>query len=326
LVNQTNGINTKYNHNKAVIINKIKNKINNNSLFNAIVWAEKLFSTHKLHFGHGTTNARDEAVAIASYVLNLNLYEQPLTNVSLTARQINHFIKIAFLRVQTGKPLPYITNTAWFAQRRYYVDSRVIIPRSPFAELINNSFKPWIKFVPDSILDLCTGSGCIAIACCYAFSSQNSLIKIDGVDLSTRALAVAAKNLKLHNLSQKINLIQSDLFNRVPSYTYDLIVSNPPYVDEKTFRRLPKEFHFEPKMAFTAGTEGLAIVSSILRNAINFLSERGVLIVEVGYAWKKLIKLYPQIHFNWIQLKNGGEGIFMLTQKQLKKYQNYKIL
>jgi ribosomal protein L3 glutamine methyltransferase len=289
-------------------------------LSSLLCWAEKVFVKSNLCFGHGTTTAWDEAVSVASYVLNLNLYIDPLKNINLTRKQINLFIKIVTLRARTKQPLAYITKTAWFANKQYYVDQRVIIPRSPFAELINNKFKPWVKIVPNSILDLCTGSGCIALACFYAFSTIKPNIKIDGSDKSHKALKVAIKNSKLHNLENKVKFIQSNLFDNIPLYQYDLIVSNPPYVDQRTFEKLPKEFHFEPKMALLSGKHGLEIVVNILKTASKFLSKRGILIIEVGYIWKQLIKLYPKVNFTWITLNNGGEGIFLLTKKQLDYY------
>lgn len=291
-----------------------------NSLKDLLVWAEKLFIKNKLYFGHGTTTAWDEAVFIASYVLDIDLYKNNLQEQNLTKKQIDLFTKIALLRVAEKKPLAYIIKTAWFAGKKYYVDSRVIIPRSPFAELINNKFKPWVKNTPQSILDLCTGSGCIAIACFHAFAKKNSQIKIDGSDVSANAINVAKKNLKLHNLTNKINFIKSDLFNKIPDYKYDLIISNPPYVDQKTFDQLPIEFHFEPKKALVSGKVGLEIVIKILHTANKFLSNKGILIVEVGIMWNKLAKLYPQINFMWLEFNYGGEGVFLLTKKQLNDF------
>lgn len=280
-------------------------------------WAENLFIKNKLHFGHGTTTAWDEAVFIASYVLDLDLYQNTLEEQKLTKKQSNLFTKIALSRVATRKPLAYIIKTSWFAEKKYYVDSRVIIPRSPFAELIHNKFKPWIKIAPKSILDLCTGSGCLAIACFHAFAKKNYHPKIDGSDISAQAINVANKNLTLHNLEKKINFIKSDLFIKIPVYKYDLIISNPPYVDQKTFNRLPPEFHFEPINALVSGTTGLEIVIKILHTANSFLSNRGILIVEVGLMWQKLAKLYPQLDFMWLDFIHGGEGVFLLTKQQL---------
>lgn len=298
-------------------------ELNNYNLKNLLIWAQTLFIKHKLYFGHGSINAWDEAVFIASYVLDLNLYETNLKDQLLTKQQVDLFIKTASLRAKKKIPLSYIIKTAWFASKKYYVDRRVIIPRSPFAELINNRFNPWLKVKsqPKRILDLCTGSGCIAIACYHEFSKNNPLLRIDASDISSNALKVAKKNLKLHKLSaSQIKLIKSDLFNNIPKIKYDLIVSNPPYIDEITFSKLPKEFHFEPKLALVSKENGLQIVIKILQQANQFLTKQGILVVEVGNMWKKLIKLKPRINFTWIELKNGGEGIFVLTKEQLDNY------
>ena len=286
-------------------------------------WAENLFIANKLYFGHGTETAWDEAVFIASYVLDLDLYKENLEDRLLTKKQLVKLQKLAFDRVEQQQPLAYIIKTAWFAGKKYYVNPKVIVPRSPVAELINNKFKPWFKQPPTKILDLCTGSGCIAIACFHALVTKNSRINIDASDICSEALKIAKRNLELHNILNKINLIKSDLFNKIPqdnNHKYDLIISNPPYVDQKTFDQLPKEFYFEPKKALLAGLTGLELVTKILNNANKFLSKDGVLIVEVGVNWKKLAKLYPKINFMWLEFHNGGEGVFLLTKQQLDMY------
>ena len=281
-------------------------------------WAEKLFISNKLYFGHGTETPYDEAVFIASHVLNIDLYKEDLIDQKLTAQQITKLQKIALIRAKQKQPVAYIIKTAWFAGKKYYVTPKVIIPRSPIAELINNKFKPWLKKTPTRVLDLCTGSGCIAIACFHEFINENPNIKIDAIDICSDALKVAKKNLKLHN-SFSVKLIKSDLFNNIPNdnnHKYDLIISNPPYVDQKTFNKLPSEFYFEPKKALLAGPSGLELVIKILNNANRFLAKNGILIVEVGVNWKKLAKLYPKIKFTWLKFNNGGEGVFLLTKKQ----------
>jgi ribosomal protein L3 glutamine methyltransferase len=287
-----------------------------------LAWAEKLFIQHELFFGHGTASAWDEAVFIASYVLDLDLYQVDLPDQDLTKKQINLFKKIVNKRITTKQPLPYIINTAWFAGKKYYIDHNAIIPRSPLAELINNEFKPWLKQPPTSVLDLCTGSGCIAIACHHELQQiYNNKIKfkITASDVSLSALKIAQKNLALHNIST-VTLIKSDLFARIPEYQYDLILSNPPYVDQKTFDNLPEEFHYEPKLALVSGKTGLEIVIKILQQASNYLANNGILIVEVGYLWEKLVRLYPQVNFTWLDFEFGGEGVFLLTKQQLIKY------
>lgn len=291
------------------------------TLSDFLSWAEKLFIANKLFFGHGTQNAWDEAVFVASYVLEIDLYKEDLVDCVLTKNQIIKLKKIVLARINTKKPLAYILKTAWFAGRQYYVTSKVIVPRSPIAELINNKFRSEInKKKSIKILDLCTGSGCIAIACYYALSQPNINLKIDASDICSHALNIAKKNLKLHDLLDKINLIKSDLFNNISKnnkHKYDLIISNPPYVDQKTFDNLPTEFYAEPKKALLAGITGFELVHKILNEAGQFLTETGILIVEVGVNWKKLVKLYPNINFKWLKFNNGGEGVFLLTKKQL---------
>ena len=299
----------------------VKTKTKTKTLADFLRWAEKLFITNKLYFGHGTQTAWDEAVFIASHVLDLDLYRESLEDRLLTKQQLVKLQKIALARVEKHQPLAYIIKTAWFAGKKYYVTPKVIIPRSPIAELINNKFKPWVNHAPARILDLCTGSGCIAIACFHALVVDNLQVKIDASDICIEALKIAKKNLELHNIKDKINLIKSDLFNNIPNnsnYKYNLIISNPPYVDQKTFDNLPKEFYFEPKKALLAGFTGLELVIKILNNANKYLAENGILIVEVGVNWKKLAKLYPNINFMWLEFEHGGEGVFLLTKQQLE--------
>lgn len=287
-------------------------------LSNFLSWAEDLFIVNKLYFGHGTTTAWDEAVFIASYVLDVNLYQEPLQDCILNKQQSAKLKLIVFKRIKTRKPLAYIINTAWFSGRKYYVNSSVIVPRSPIAELINNKFQPYLNLKAKNIkiLDLCTGSGCIAIASYHALNCVSN-IKIDAVDICSRALNIANKNLKLHNID-KINLIKSDLFNNIPNTSkYSLIVTNPPYVDQSTFDNLPQEFYAEPKKALLAGKTGFELIHNILQQASRFLVANGILIVEVGVNWRKFTKLYPRIKFNWIKFKHGGEGVFWLSKQQL---------
>ena len=211
--------------------------------------------------------------------------------------------------------MPYLTKEAWFGGEKYYVDERVIIPRSPFAELINNKFQPWLQDKAiKTALDLCTGSGCMAIACAKAFPE----LLIDALDLSADALAVANYNIKQHKLEQRIFAIQSDLFQSVQGKQYDIIVSNPPYVGEREHYALPTEYQHEPKLALISGTDGLDCTRIILKQAYDFLTPEGLLFVEVGSNWQLLEQKYQNIPFTWLDFTNGGEGVFMLTKEQLK--------
>jgi ribosomal protein L3 glutamine methyltransferase len=196
----------------------------------------------------------------------------------------------------------------------FYVDQRVLVPRSPFAELIKEQFSPWVD--PDKVhrvLDLCTGSACIAIACAYAFPDAH----IDAVDLSTDALEVAKINLAKHKLEDQLSLYQSDLFSALPAQKYDLIVSNPPYVAISEWEQLPDEFHAEPEMGFTGGESGLDLVIKILFDAAEYLTEQGILIIEVGSSAETLKSQFSNIPFYWLEFEQGGDGVFLLTAEQV---------
>ena len=283
-----------------------------------LYWAEEYFTANSLVFGHGTDNAWDEAVAIAMYVLKLpvNVTDKALIR-NLTEMEKKDLISLAEKRVSECIPIPYLIKEAWFCSDQYYVDKRVIITRSPFAELINNKFQPYLEDRKIfNILDLCTGSGCIAIACAKAFAN----VMVDAVDLSKDALDVANYNIKLHNLTNRVTTIYSDLFQELVGKKYDLIISNPPYVSEKEHFCLPEEYQHEPKLALVSGKDGLICTENILKKADQFLKPKGLLFVEVGNSWHTLKKKYPNIPFNWLTFNNGGEGVFMLTREQLVNF------
>lgn len=210
---------------------------------------------------------------------------------------------------------------AYFCDIPFYVDERVLIPRSPIAEFIKNEFSPWIEASRvHRILDLCTGSGCIAIACCYAFPEA----EVDAVDISSEALAVAAINSERLGVEDQLTLIESDCFSQVPQAGYDLIVSNPPYVGKEEMQTLPDEFRHEPVLALETSNNGLAIVEAILHNAHNYLNEHGILIVEVGNSETALCEAYPHVPFTWLEMSHGGHGVFLLTKQQLEEYFNVR--
>jgi len=274
--------------------------------------------TSDLFYGHGTDNAVSEAVALVFHVLNLSfdIDQAELSKIIPTQAQEQEILALAKTRIKTKKPLPYLTHTAYFAGLPFYVDERVLIPRSPFAELIENQFEPWVR--PDcikTILDLCTGSGCMAIACAKYFPNTH----IDAVDISQDALDVAAINIKKHQVENQVHLFQSDLFDQIQKQ-YDLIISNPPYVSQQEMQQLPKEYLHEPSLALEAGKEGLSIVNRILREANRFLSENGALFVEVGNTQETLEKHYPSTPFMWLTFERGGDGIFLLSKKELSDW------
>lgn len=215
-------------------------------------------------------------------------------------------------------PLAYLIKQTNFCDLNFYIDTRVIIPRSPIASLIQDHFSPWIEN-PDNIksaLDLCTGSGCIAIALAYYFPEAN----IDAIDLSDDALDITNINIKKHQINNQVKAIKSDLFNSIKNTNkkYDLIISNPPYVNKQDLEQMPKEYHHEPKMALEAGDDGLDLAHRILKEAINYLNPKGVLVVEVGNSQDALEKAYPHVPFTWLEFESGAHGVFLLTYEQLK--------
>lgn len=280
------------------------------SLSDFLEWAEYSFQEAGLHFGHGTDNSWDEAVAIARYVLDLPLdSDTSVLERKLSSDELKRMVQLVEIRMKERIPLPYLIHESWFAGQKFYVDERVLIPRSPLGELIEKQFQPWVNQNRiRRILDLCTGSGCIAIACAYAFPEA----KIDAIDISAEALAVADKNILQHQLQDRVQLLQGDLFDACSSEQYDIIISNPPYVDRLDFENLPKEYLWEPKLALAAGEDGLQIVHRIIREAPSFLAKDGALIVEVGNSDEALMQSYPQLPFVWLEFERGGHGVFLL--------------
>jgi len=222
-------------------------------------------------------------------------------------------------RVNERIPVAYLTNKAWFCGHEFYVDERVLVPRSPIGELIENRFAGLIDAAPRHILDMCTGSGCIAIACAYAFPEA----EVDAVDISTDALAVAEQNIEEHGLLHHVTPIRADLFRNLPQVKYDLIVTNPPYVDAEDMDDLPNEYRHEPELGLAAGSDGLKLVRRILACAPDYLSEQGVLICEVGNSMVHMMEQYPDVPFTWLEFDNGGDGVFMLTRDQIVAAQSH---
>ncbi len=272
----------------------------------------------KLYYGHGTDNSYDEILALILGSLSLPLdAEQIMFNAQLTKDEMDLLSKQLYKRIVEHVPVPYLTKTAYFCDLAFYVDERVIVPRSPIAELILAKFSPWIdEDKVESILDLCTGSGCIAIACCYAF--EDALV--DAVDISKDAISVAQINRDKHSMQDALTIIESDCFSAVPLKKYDIIVSNPPYVGHEEMQTLPDEYLHEPNIALETTNNGLAIVDNILLNAQNYLSDHGILVVEVGNSEEALLEAYPNIPFTWLEFERGGSGVFLLTCQQLKDY------
>ena len=284
-----------------------------------IRWGSSEFLRNKLSFGHGFVSAFDEARYLTLHALSLP-YDWPddYFDTVLTLSEREQVIDILQLRANSRQPAAYITRESWFCGLKFYVDERVLVPRSPIAELIANEFEPWV----DSnrvgrVLDLCCGSGCIAIATRYHFADA----EVCASDVSPDALEVAAKNLELHDLNDDITLYESDLFDAIPARQFDVIVCNPPYVDAEDMAALGDEYHFEPEIGLRAGDDGLLLVDRILAQAGEFLSEHGVIFIEVGNSQAALERKYEFLALAWIDFEFGGGGVCCIEAKDLKQQQ-----
>jgi ribosomal protein L3 glutamine methyltransferase len=281
-----------------------------------IRWGASEFTGAKLYFGHGTDNAWDESEQLVLHAINLTppLAEEWL-DARLTCVERARVVQNLRRRVDERIPAAYITGQAWFAGLPFMVDERVLVPRSPIGELIQQQFSPWLTNEPTQILDLCTGSGCIGIACAYAF--PNAEVQLS--DISFDALEVAEENIQQHDLEERVFAMQSDLFANLVGQKFDLIVSNPPYVDADDLASMPPEYHAEPEIGLGSGDDGLDFTRRLLREASDYLNDDGVLIVEVGNSWVALEEAYPDVPFTWIEFERGGHGVFMLRKADLLK-------
>jgi ribosomal protein L3 glutamine methyltransferase len=272
------------------------------------------FERAQLVYGHGTETAWDEAAWLALSVLGVSPQQEELdANIPVSEEQAQRIRGLAQQRIQTRKPLAYLLNSAWFCGLEFHVDERVIVPRSPIAELIANDFAPWLRQTPRRILDLCTGSGCIAIACAVQFPSA----RVDATDINEQALAVATANAQRHDVQDRVQLYQADVFTGLPPNQYDVVVCNPPYVGAEEMSGLPAEYQQEPELALAAGQDGLDIVRRLLQDAGNFLTPNGILICEVGNSETTLCQAYPAMPFTWLEFEFGGHGVFLLTADDL---------
>jgi ribosomal protein L3 glutamine methyltransferase len=283
-------------------------------------WGASRFAEAELSFGHGTENALDESFNLVRHAVQLP-HELPpyMIETRLTRGERRTVVNLLVERITSRKPAPYLINEAWFAGMPFYVDERVLIPRSPIAELIASGFEPWLVVDEvNHVLDLCTGGGCIAIACAMAFPDA----MVDATDISREALAVAGINVERYGLQEQVTLIESDVFNALDPQAkkYELIISNPPYVDEQDMAALTVEYQHEPSLALRAGADGLDIVKRILCEASRYLSEQGLLVVEVGNSYAALVEQFPQIPFTWPEFEHGGHGVFILTAEQVREY------
>ena len=284
------------------------------SIRDYIRWGASQFNAAGLFFGHGTDNAWDEAVQLVLHALHLSLPLNPeVLDARLALAERKDVIALLRRRMDERIPAAYLTGTAWFAGLPFKVDERVLVPRSPIAELIEDQFAPWLLREPEYILDLCTGSGCIGIACAYVFPEA----AVDLSDISLDALAVAQRNIDIHEVGHRVRTIESDLFNELAELRYDLIVSNPPYVDAEDLAEMPAEYRAEPALGLASGVDGLDFTRRLLREALDHLTEEGVLIVEVGNSCVALEEAFPELPFTWLEFRRGGHGVFLLTAAQL---------
>ena len=286
----------------------------------AIDRVARVLESARVHFGHGTDNARDEAAELVffaagfGHALGAGAYPR-----RLTARRAARIDELLRRRVAERIPLPYLTHRAYFAGLELYVDERVLVPRSPIAELVLQRFEPWVEARRvRRILDVGTGSGAIALACAMAFPKG----RVDAVDVSAPALAVARRNLRRLNLQKRVRMLHSDYFDAVQGCRYDIIVSNPPYVGRAEMRSLPPEYRHEPRLGLASGADGLDSVRAIFAAARRHLNRDGILVVEVGNTEDTLLRTFPSLPFVWPEIAMGGGGVFLLQARDLDELEN----
>jgi ribosomal protein L3 glutamine methyltransferase len=282
-----------------------------------INYVSKRLKSAELFYGHGTDNPDDEAAWLVLHAVgavpdgSFQTWDLPL-NPDQETRVLNNLSA----RVDSGVPLAYILGSAWFAGLEFEVDSSVLVPRSPIAELILEHFDSWIKgCANETVLDMCTGSGCIGIATAVHMPQ----VKVDAVDISQAALAVARKNIRRHGVESRVTLYQSDLFTELAGKSYDLIVANPPYVASSALQHLPAEYRAEPELGLVSGTDGLDACLRIMLQSPDYMKVNGTLICEVGESEQRLDQLLPQVPFLWLEFSNGGSGVFVLSRQELMR-------
>ena len=296
------------------MFNEAKNQLS--TVRDLMRFAVSRFNEAGLSFGHGTQNAYDEAAYLILHTLHLPLDTlDPFMDARLISSELDNLLNILERRVKERVPAPYLTHEAWLGDFRFYVDERVIVPRSFIAELLRDQLAPWIEN-PDTVshaLDLCTGSGCLAIIMAHAFPAA----QIDAVDISPDALEVAHRNISEYGMAAQVHPVESDLFQALAGKKYDLIISNPPYVDAPSVAALPKEYLHEPKLALGSGEDGLDATRVILKEAPKHLNPGGLLVVEIGHNRDAIELAFPNVEFTWLNTSAGDEFVFLLTREQL---------
>jgi ribosomal protein L3 glutamine methyltransferase len=284
-----------------------------------IRWCAEAMDEAGLFFGHGTENSVDESASLVFHVMGLanaspdDMAADDIYALPIAADQFQRAAELLQIRIEQRVPLPYLIHEAWFAGLDFYVDERVLIPRSPFAELIDAGFEPWLnRGSVERIAEIGTGSGCIAIACALEFPES----RVVATDISTEALDVARINIARHRLDERVALLQADLFCGL-SGRFDLIVTNPPYVPQAEVNALPPEYGHEPGLALASGPDGLSSARRILQDAAQYLTDDGMLAIEVGAGWRDLEVAFPRLPFIWPEFERGGEGIGLIHAKHL---------
>ena len=295
-------------------------KNNKSSIGECLSFIEGELEKAKVFLGHGTDNYWDESVHLLLQTLDIHLdSDKDILQREITEDEWRRVEINVDKRIIERIPVPYIVGKAWFCGLSFFVDKNVLIPRSPIGELISKGFRPWLAHKPRRILDLCCGSACIGIACAEVFPDA----EVCFTDISPEALKVSKKNSEQYNLSGRASICEGDLFDALAEKhdgtRFDLIIANPPYVDTVDMAILPLEYHHEPRMALEAGQDGLDVVRRILQEALHYLSDDGILIVEVGNSWETLENAYPDVPFLWLEFEQGGHGVFLFTAKELKK-------
>ena len=274
------------------------------------------FQQADLFYGHGTDNPWDEAIHLVLGGLSLPLdFDRDMLDCALTYNEKKRLLKLIDTRIKKREPVPYLLGEAWFMGLPFKVTKDTLIPRSPIISLLESEFAPWLNQYPASILDMCTGSGCLGIAAALVFDEA----QVDLTDISDAALKVANENIVRHQVEDRVQAIHSDMFTALNGNKYDLIICNPPYVDQQDFQQAPAEFHNEPELALTSGEDGLNFTHKFLSQVAHYLNDDGILVYEVGNTEIALQAAYPDTPFMWVELEQGGNGVFILTKEQLNQ-------